>query len=180
MNTKTLLVLSLAGVVSAQAGLADNHLDRLSPKAREFVEKYKAEKANKKINAQKRKVVLKSDILGRKSKKGQFRDSTVYMVEDEIEPKMEVTVTDLKVDNIDIEPISAFYSFNGDSKEEKFWLNGKNIDRKSFFKKTEDWEKRRAKKRKPLKKSYRAFLTPTEIEKKLKSSDAIYIESEEL
>ena len=180
MNTKTLLVLSLAGVVSAQAGLADNHLDRLSPKAREFVEKYKAEKANKKINAQKRKVVLKSDILGRKSKKGQFRDSTVYMVEDEIEPKMEVTVTDLKVDNIDIEPISAFYSFNGDSKEEKFWLNGKNIDRKSFFKKTEDWEKRRAKKRKPLKKSYKAFLTPTEIEKKLKSSDAIYIESEEL
>ena len=180
MNTKTLLVLSLAGVVSAQAGLADNHLDRLSPKAREFVEKYKAEKANKKINAQKRKVVLKSDILGRKSKKGQFRDSTVYMVEDEIEPKMEVTVTDLKVDNIDIEPISAFYSFNGDSKEEKFWLNGKNIDRKSFFKKTEDWEKRRAKKRKPLKKSYRAFLTPTEIEKKLKSSDAIYIESDEL
>ena len=65
MNAKLLLAFSLAGTAYAQANLENNHLDRLSPKVREFVEKYKAEKANKKINsdAQKRKVVLKSDVL---------------------------------------------------------------------------------------------------------------------
>ena len=38
MNANILLVLSLAGVVYAQAEFENNHLDRLSPKAREFVE----------------------------------------------------------------------------------------------------------------------------------------------
>ena len=182
MNTKLLLVLSLAGAAYAQTNLENNHLDRLSPKAREFVEKYKAEKANKKINgnAQKRKVVLKSDVLGRKMNRGQVQDSTVYVVEDNIEPKMEVTVADLSVEDVDIEPISAQHSYNGEKKEEIFWLNGKQIDQKSFFKKTEDWEKRRIKKQKPLKSSYKAFLTPTEMENKLLSSEDIYIEDEEL
>ena len=135
MNTKLLLVLSLAGAAYAQTNLENNHLDRLSPKAREFVEKYKAEKANKKINgnAQKRKVVLKSDVLGRKMNRGQVQDSTVYVVEDNIEPKMEVTVADLSVEDVDIEPISAQHSYNGEKKEEIFWLNGKQIDQKSFF-----------------------------------------------
>ena len=178
MNIRFLLVLSLAGTACAQVNLESRHLDRLSPKVREFVEKYKAEKANKKINsdAQKRKVVLKSDVLGRKVKRGQVQDSTVYLVEDVIEPRMEVTVADLSVEDVDIEPISAQYSYNGEKKEENFLLNGKKIDKKSFFKKTEDWEKRRIKKQKPLKQSYRAFLTPTEMENKLLSSEDIYIE----
>ena len=178
MNIRFLLVLSLAGAACAQVNLESRHLDRLSPKVREFVEKYKAEKANKKINsdAQKRKVVLKSDVLGRKVKRGQVQDSTVYLVEDVVEPRMEVTVADLSVEDVDIEPISAQYSYNGEKKEESFLLNGKKIDKKSFFKKTEDWEKRRIKKQKPLKQSYRAFLTPTEMENKLLSSEDIYIE----
>ena len=60
MNTNLILVLSLAGAVYAQAEFANSHLDRLSPKAREFVEKYKAEKASNKINGkmQQKKVVL--------------------------------------------------------------------------------------------------------------------------
>ena len=178
MNSKLLLVLSLAGMVSAQADFENNHLDRLSPKVREFVEKYKAEKANKKINSntQKRKVVLKSDVLGRKINRGQVQDSTVYIVEDNVEPKMEVTVADLTVEDVDIEPISAQFSYNGEKKEESFWLNGKKIDKKSFFKKTENWETLRIKKQKPLKSSYKAFLTPTEMENKLLSSDDVYIE----
>lgn len=178
MNSKLLFVLSLAGTISAQADFENSHLDRLSPKAREFVEKYKAEKANKKVNsnAQKRKVVLKSDVLGRKVNRGQVQDSTVYIVEDDIEPKMEVTVADLTVEDVDIEPISAQLSYNGEKKEELFWLNGKQIDKKSFLKKTEDWEKRRIKKQKPLKQSYKAFLTPTEMENKLLSSENVYIE----
>ena len=178
MNAKLLLVLSLAGAAYAQTNLENNHLDRLSPKAREFVEKYKAEKLNKKINgnAQKRKVVLKSDVLGRKLNRGQFQDSTVYIVEDDIEPKMEVTVADLTVEDVDIEPISAQHSYNGEKKEEIFWLNGKKIDKKSFLKKADDWEKRRIKKQKPLKSSYKAFLTPAEMENKLLSSEDIYIE----
>lgn len=182
MNSKLLFVLSLAGTISAQADFENSHLDRLSPKAREFVEKYKAEKANKKVNsnAQKRKVVLKSDVLGRKVNRGQVQDSTVYIVEDDIEPKMEVTVADLTVEDVDIEPISAQLSYNGEKKEELFWLNGKQIDKKSFLKKTEDWEKRRIKKQKPLKQSYKAFLTPTEMENKLLSSENVYIEDEEL
>ena len=182
MNAKLLLAFSLAGTAYAQANLENNHLDRLSPKVREFVEKYKAEKANKKINdnAQKRKVVLTSDVLGRKVNRGQVQDSTVYVVEDVVEPKMEVTVTDLTVEDVDIEPISAQYSYNGEKKEESFLLNGKKIDKKSFFKKTEDWEKRRIKKQKPLKQSYKAFLTPTEMENKLLSSENVYIENEEL
>ena len=178
MNYKLLFVLSLAGTISVQADFENSHLDRLSPKAREFVEKYKAEKANKKVNSnsQKRKVVLKSDVLGRKVNRGQVQDSTVYIVEDNVEPKMEVTVADLSVEDVDIEPISAQLSYNGEKKEEIFWLNGKQIDKKSFLKKTEDWEKRRIKKQKPLKQSYRAFLTPTEMENKLLSSEDIYIE----
>ena len=144
MNTKLLLVLSLAGAAYAQTNLETNHLDRLSPKAREFVEKYKAEKANKKINgnSQKRKIVLKSDVLGRKVNRGRVQDSTVYIVEDDVEPKMEVTVADLTVEDIDIEPISAQHSYNGEKKEELFWLNGKQIDKKSFLKKTEDFRAR--------------------------------------
>ena len=112
MNIRFLLVLSLAGTACAQVNLESRHLDRLSPKVREFVEKYKAEKANKKINsdAQKRKVVLKSDVLGRKVNRGQVQDSTVYLVEDVVEPRMEVTVADLSVEDVDIEPISAQYS----------------------------------------------------------------------
>ena len=51
MNIRFLLVLSLAGTACAQVNLESRHLDRLSPKVREFVEKYKAEKANKKINS---------------------------------------------------------------------------------------------------------------------------------
>ena len=113
MNTKPLLVLSLAGCISAQAGVTDNYLDRLSPKAREFVEKYKAEKTKKLNNTQKRKVVLKSDVLGRKSKQGKVQDSTVYVVEDVVEPKMEVTVYDLTVETPDIESLGpAHYSYN--------------------------------------------------------------------
>jgi len=178
MNTKALLVLSLAGCISAQAGADDNYLERLSPKARAFVEKYKAEKANKKINnAQKRKVVLKNDVLGRKVKRGQALDSTVYLVENTVEPKMEVTVFDLTAENSNIEPLGpAHYSYDGKTKEENFWLNGKKIDRKSFFKKTEDWENRRIKLQKPLKEPYKAFLTPSEMERKLQSSEDVYID----
>ena len=122
MNTKLLLALSLVGAAYAQTNLENNHLDRLSPKAREFVEKYKAEKANKKINgnAQKRKVVLKSDVLGRKLNRGQVQDSTVYIIEDNIEPRMEVTVADLTVEDVDIEPISAQLSYNGEKKRRDF------------------------------------------------------------
>lgn len=178
MNTKHLLVLSLAGCISAQAGVTDNYLDRLSPKAREFVEKYKAEKANKKV--EKKKVVSKNDVLGRKLKQGQNQDSTVYLVENAVEPKMEVTVYDLTVEDPDIEPLGpAHYSYNDETKEENFWLNGKKIDKKSFFKKTEEWENRRMKLLKPLKEPYKAFLTPTEMERKLQSSENIYIETEE-
>ena len=180
MNTKPLLVLSLAGCISAQAGVTDNYLDRLSPKAREFVEKYKAEKTKKINNTQKRKVVLKSDILGRKTKRGRIQDSTVYVVEDAVEPKMEVTVYDLTVETPDIESLGpAHYSYNDETKEENFWLNGKKIDKKSFFKKTEEWENRRMKLQKPLKEPYKAFLTPTEMERKLQSSENIYIETED-
>lgn len=179
MNTKPLLVLSLAGCVSAQAGVTDNYLDRLSPKAREFVEKYKAEKTKKLNNTQKRKVVLKSDVLGRKAKQGKVQDSTVYVVEDVVEPKMEVTVYDLTVETPDIESLGpAHYSYNEKTKEENYWLNGKKIDKKSFFKKTEEWENRRMKLQKPLKEPYKAFLTPTEMERKLQSSENIYIETE--
>ena len=182
MNTKLLLALSLVGAAYAQTNLENNHLDRLSPKAREFVEKYKAEKANKKINgnAQKRKVVLKSDVLGRKLNRGQIQDSTVYIIEDNIEPRMEVTVADLTVEDVDIEPISAQYSYNDEKKEEIFWLNGKEIDKKSFYKKVGDWDNRRKKLQKPLKQPYKAFLTPTEIENKLLSSDDVYIETEDV
>ena len=182
MNIKLLLALSLVGAAYAQTNLENNHLDRLSPKAREFVEKYKAEKANKKINgnAQKRKVILKSDVLGRKLNRGQIQDSTVYIIEDNIEPRMEVTVADLTVEDVDIEPISAQYSYNDEKKEEIFWLNGKEIDKKSFYKKVGDWDNRRKKLQKPLKQPYKAFLTPTEIENKLLSSDDVYIETEDV
>lgn len=181
MNTNLILVLSLAGAVYAQAESANSHLDRLSPKAREFVEKYKAEKASNKINGkmQQKKVVLKNDVLGRKIKNGHLQDTTVYYItKDETEPKMEVLVTDLTVEDVDIEPISAQYSYNGESKEEHFWLNGKKTDKESFFKKSEDWEQRRAKKHKPLKKPYKAFLTPSQIEDKLLSSKNIYIDDD--
>ena len=82
MNTNILLAFSLAAVASVQAGTEDSYLDRLSPKAREFVEKYKAEKSAQKAsgNIQTKKVVLKNDVLGRKLKKGQIKDSTVYIV----------------------------------------------------------------------------------------------------
>ena len=180
MNANFLLVLSLAGVVCAQAEFENSHLDRLSPKAREFVEKYKAEKAHNKIKAQQKKVVLKNDVLGRKIKKGQLQDSTVYIIKDEAEPRMEVTVTDLTVEDVDIEPLGpAQYSYNDKTKEEQFWLNGKKIDKKTFFKKTEDWENRRAKKQKPLRSPYKAYLTPSEIESKLLSSKDIYIDTDE-
>ena len=64
MNTNILLAFSLAAVASVQAGTEDSYLDRLSPKAREFVEKYKAEKSAQKAsgNIQKKKVVLKNDV----------------------------------------------------------------------------------------------------------------------
>ena len=181
MNTKILLAFSLAGCISAQAGIDDGHLNRLSPKVREFVEKYKVQKANKEnINKQSKKIVLKNDILGRKVNRGHIQDSTVYIVKEEIEPKMEVTVTDLTVENANIEPLGTVqYSYNNETNEENFWINGKKIDKKTFQEKQEDWEKRRAKKFKPLKNSYKAFLTPTEIENKLKSSENIYIEDGE-
>ena len=135
MNAKLLLAFSLAGTAYAQANLENNHLDRLSPKVREFVEKYKAEKANKKINdnAQKRKVVLKSDVLGRKVNRGQVQDSTVYVVEDVVEPKMEVTVTDLTVEDVDIEPISAQYSYNGEKKRRVFFAEWEENRQEVFF-----------------------------------------------
>ena len=178
MNSKVLLAFSLAGVVSAQAGLDGDYLDRLSPKARAFVEKYKAEKANKKLdNSQKRKVVVKRDVLGRSVKRGQSQDSTVYVVDNAVEPKMEVTVFDLSLENESVENLGpAHYSYNEKTKEENFWLNGKKMDKKSFLKKTEDWENRRMKLQKPFKQPYKAFLTPTEIERKLQSSEDVYID----
>ena len=140
MNTKILLAFSLAAAASIQAGTEDSYLDRLSPKAREFVEKYNAEKSTKKANGniQTKKVVLKNDVLGRKLKKGQVKDSTVYLVKDEVEPKMEVIVNDLTVEDSDIEPLGpVHYSYNDETKKETFWLNGKQIDKASFLKKTE-------------------------------------------
>lgn len=181
MNTNILLAFSLAAVASVQAGTEENYLDRLSPKAREFVEKYNAEKSAKKANGniQTKKVVLKNDVLGRKLKKGQVKDSTVYLVKDEAEPKMEVIVNDLTVEDSDIEPLGpVHYSYNDETKKEAFWLNGKQIDKASFLKKTEDWENRRIKKIKPLKKPYKALLTPSEMVAKLQSSEDLYIEDE--
>ncbi len=181
MNTKIILAFSLAAVASVQAQTEDSYLDRLSPKAREFVENYKAEKSAKKVsgNIQKKKVVLKNDVLGRKLKNGQIQDSTVYIIKDEAEPKMEVIVNDLTVEDVDIEPLGpVHYSYNSETKKEVFWLNGKKIDKNTFLKKTEDWEKRRAKKLKPLKKPYKALLTPSEMEAKLRSSEDLYIEDE--
>ena len=174
MNTNILLAFSLAAVASVQAGTEDSYLDRLSPKAREFVEKYKAEKSAQKAsgNIQTKKVVLKNDVLGRKLKKGQIKDSTVYIVKDDAEPKMEVIVNDLTVEDADIEPLGpVHYSYDNKTNKEVFWLNGKQIDKASFLKKTEDWENRRIKKIKPLKKPYRALLTPSEMVAKLQSSE---------
>ena len=75
---------------------------------------------------------------------------------------MEVTVFDLSLENENVENLGpAHYSYNEKTKEENFWLNGKKMDKKSFMKKTEEWENRRMKLQKPFKQPYKAFLTPT-------------------
>jgi hypothetical protein len=128
-----------------------------------------------KSNALKRKVTLKSDLLGRRGGALKGKGSLNYEVKDADTQKMKVFVHDVKVDKTPLATVSGRYEFNPELNQKVYWLNGTKVSESEYL----DQAKKRQKKydrSKKVSKSFRvANLTASEIEQELASSETKYV-----
>ena len=143
-------------------------IDQISPSIQKFI---KNREATKSI----RKVVLKSDLKGRRiGKTVQSADSTVYNVNDLASEKIPVIVTRTDVVNSNIESISGRIDLRGETPVH--WLNGQKVSQAQFTNKTESWKKKYDESKKGIKGASIEYLTIKEIQDLAKSSKNVLID----
>ena len=138
---------------------------RMDGGVKKFVEKQKA-------NTQKRKVALKSDVLGRRG--GAQKGALNYEINASDVEKMKVVISDIKADDTPLPTVSGRYEFNPQNNQKNYWLNGSKMSESSYLAEAEKREKKYSESRK-FNSPRTAYLTASEIEKELSSSETKYI-----
>lgn len=183
MNKKMLTITAVAALVGGTASYAATSDDvkstdkewvdesapatsRMSNSVKKFVEAQKS-------NAQKRKVSLKSDVLGRRG--GAQKGSLDYAIKDSDVQKMKVVINDVKTNDIPLPTVSGRYEFNPNTNQKAYWLNGTKVSESEYLSKAEKREKKYNDSKKTFVSPRTAYLTASEIEKELASSETKYI-----
>ena len=145
MNKKMLTITAVAALVGGTASYAATSDDvkstdkewvdesapatsRMSNSVKKFVEAQKS-------NAQKRKVSLKSDVLGRRG--GAQKGSLDYAIKDSDVQKMKVVINDVKTNDIPLPTVSGRYEFNPNTNQKAYWLNGTKVSESEYLSKAE-------------------------------------------
>ncbi len=183
MNKKILTMTAMAVLVGGSASYAQTVSDdfqsdevafvdessaapsRMDSGVRKFVEKQKA-------NTQKRKVTLKSDVLGRRG--GAQKGALNYEINAADVEKMKVVISDVKADDAPLPTVSGRYEFDPEKNQKKFWLNGSKVSEANYLAQAEKREKKYSESKK-FNSPRVAYLTANEIEKELSSSETKYI-----
>ena len=138
---------------------------RMDGGVKKFVEKQKS-------NTQKRKVTLKSDVLGRRG--GAQKGALNYEINASDVEKMKVVISDVKADDAPLPTVSGRYEFDPAKNQKKFWLNGSKMSESSYLAQAEKREKKYSESKK-FSSPRVAYLTANEIEKELSSSETKFI-----
>lgn len=184
MNKKMLAMTAMAVLVGGSASYAKTNSDdvklekeaqieepvslpsRMGHNVKKFVEKQKQ-------NTQKRKVTLKSDVLGRRgvAQKGALN----YEIDASDVQKMKVVISDIKANDAPLPTVSGRYEYDSEKKQNNYWLNGNKVSDASYFDQAEKREKKYHETKRMFKAPRIAYLTASEIEKELSSSETKFI-----
>lgn len=183
-KTNLITTIILAGSIVTQAQLIDDAYlplekkpaahkfeksERMAPGIQKFVKEQKSKK-------ELRKVVLKSDIIGRKgkSKSASVSDSTTFMVNDTKNQKKKIVVSEMMQED---SPIEGYYDdvrYDFNTGKAIYTLNGKEVSKDQYRKKIKDIRKKN-KGKNSFKKSKQMELTADEIENLYNSNSNIII-----
>ena len=106
---------------------------RMDGGVRKFVEKQKS-------NTQKRKVTLKSDVLGRRG--GAQKGALNYEIKASDTEKMKVVISDIKADDTPLPTVSGRYEFDSQKNQKDYWLNGSKMSESGYLAEAEKREKK--------------------------------------
>ncbi len=184
MNKKMLALTAMAVLVGGSAAYANTASDdvssdevkltdevssapsRMDKSVQKFVEKQKANKL-------KRKVSVKADVLGRRG--GAQKGALNYEINASGVEKMKVVISDVKVDDAPLATVSGRYEFDPKTNQKAFWLNGSKVSETSYLSEAEKREKKYDSFSKSFNAPRVAYLTASEIEKEIASSETKYI-----
>ena len=184
MNKKMLAMTAMAVLVGGSASYAQTNSDdvksekeaqieesvsvpsRMGLSVQKFVEKQKQ-------NTQKRKVTLKSDVLGRRG--GAQKGTLNYEINASDVQKMKVVINDIKVNDAPLPTVSGRYEYDSEKNQKNYWLNGTKVSDASYFAQAEKREKKYNETKGSFNAPRVAYLTASEIEKELSSSETKYI-----
>lgn len=144
--------------------------ERMAPSIQKFIKEQK----NKKDL---RKVVLKSDIMGRKgkNKSASVSDSAIFMVNDAMNQKKKIVVSEIMPENPSIEGFSDDVRYDFNTGKVIYTLDGKEVSKDQYQKKIKDIRKKNRGKH-LFKKSKQMELTAEEIENLYNSNSDIIID----
>lgn len=184
MNKKMLAMTAMAVLVGGSASYAQTNSDdvksekeaqieesvsvpsRMGLSVQKFVEKQKQ-------NTQKRKVTLKSDVLGRRG--GVQKGALNYEINASDVQKMKVVINDIKVNDAPLPTVSGRYEYDSEKNQKNYWLNGTKVSDASYFAQAEKREKKYNETKGSFNAPRVAYLTASEIEKELSSSETKFI-----
>lgn len=169
MNKKIIAMTAMAVLIGGSASYASISTDsRMDKGVQKFVEAQKQ-------NNQKRSVTLSSDLLGRRGGALKGKGALKYEINDADVQKMKVVVHDVKVNNTPLATVSGRYEYSPKSNQKVFWLNGSKVSESKYLEQADKRKKKYDRTRKAFKSARIAYLTASEIEKELSSSDTKYI-----
>jgi len=136
---------------------------RMGKNVKKFVD---GQKSNKQV----RKVAVKSDLLGRRSK-----NTLSYDVGVAAQQKLKVIVSDVKAENVDLETETGAFDYSASAGSKNHKLNGVAMTETQFQKAAEKSRKKLNKKRKGFKSPRVAYLTADQIEEEIASNESAFI-----
>lgn len=184
MNKKMLTITAVAALVGGSASYAAQISKDVKSQEKEWSEESvsahprmgssvkKFVDAQKK-NTAKRKVTLKTDPLGRRG--GALKGALNYEINAADVQKMKVVVSDVKVNDAPMPTVHGRCEYSPSLDQKAYWLNGSKVDESKFI---DQADKRKAKydlAKNSFKSPRVAYLTASEIEKELSSSETRYV-----
>lgn len=184
MNKAVLTVAAMAVLVGGSASYAKSVSKDSQSVEKEFVSETTNSRMDKSVqkfveaqkkNNQKRSVSVASDVLGRRGGAVKGKAALNYKVNDADVQKMKVVIRDVKVDEAPLAAVSGRYEYRPVADQKEFWLNGSKVSEKSYLDQAKKRKQKYDRSRKSFKSSRVAYLTASEIEKELASSETKYI-----
>ncbi len=184
MNKKLLAVTTLAVLVGGAASYAKPISKNIQPMEDEQADEVGESRMDKNVqkfveaqkkNGQKRSVSVSSDVLGRRGGALKGKAALNYEVNASDVQKMKVVVSDVRVDKTPLPAVSGRYEYRPKMEQKEFWLNGSKVSESSYLDQAKKRKQKYDRSKKSFKSSRVAYLTASEIEKELASSETKYI-----